>query len=131
MDQSQDRGIVTWLERGTLILLVAYLLIHSIPRAWGTLNTDFPNYYLTARLANEGHDTARVYEWVWLQRAKDHRAIDDPVIGLIPLTSFSALMVWPLAHLAPLQAKHVWILVNLALLFPLCWMLRSMTGLSY
>jgi len=30
-----------------------------------------------------------------------------------------------------LAAKHVWMLVNLALLVPLCWLLRSLTGLSY
>jgi hypothetical protein len=131
MNQSQDRGIVRWLERGALILLVSYLCIHTMPKAWSTLNTDFPNYHLTARLAHEKYDTARAYEWVWLQRAKDHRAIDDRVIGLIPITPFSTLMVWPLTSLAPLQAKHVWMLVNLALLVPLCWMLRSMTGLSY
>jgi hypothetical protein len=131
MTQSQDRAVVRWLERGALILLVSYLCIHTMPRAWHTLNTDFPNYYLTARLAHEKYDTARAYEWVWLERAKDHRAIDDRVIGLIPITPFSTLMVWPLTGLAPLQAKHVWMLVNLALLVPLCWMLRRMTGLSF
>jgi len=131
MSQSQDRAIVRWLERGALVLLVCYLCIHTMPRAWHTLNTDFPNYYLTARLAHEKYDTARAYEWVWLERAKDHRGIDDRVIGLIPITPFSTLMVWPLTGLAPLEAKHVWMLVNLALLVPLCWMLRAMTGLSY
>ena len=44
---------------------------------------------------------------------------------------FSTLFVWPLTGLAPLAAKHVWLLLNLALLVPLCWLLRSMTGLSY
>ncbi len=131
MTQSQDRAVVRWLERGALILLVSYLCIHTMPRAWHTLNTDFPNYYLTARLAHEKYDTARAYEWVWLEREKDHRGIDDRVIGLIPITPFSTLMVWPLTGLAPLQAKHVWMLVNLALLVSLCWMLRAITGLSY
>ncbi len=131
MSGLQDRGLVHWLERCALILFVAYLCIHTMPRAWGKLNTDFPNYYLTARLAHERYDTARVYEWVWLQREKDHRSVDDRIIGLIPVTPFSTLVMWPLTGLAPLAAKHVWMLVNLALLVPLCWMLRSMTGLSY
>jgi hypothetical protein len=131
MSELRDRGPVHWLERSVLILLLFYLCIHTIPRAWGKLNTDFPNYYLTARLAHEGYDTAHVYEWVWLQREKDHRAVDDRVIGLIPITPFSTLVMWPLNELAPLTAKHAWLLVNLAFLVPLCWMLRSMTGLSY
>jgi hypothetical protein len=131
MSGLEDRGIVHWLERGTLILFISYLCIHTMPRAWGKLNTDFPNYYLTARLVHERYDTARVYEWVWLEREKDHRAVDDRIIGLIPITPFSTLVMWPLTGLAPLAAKHLWILLNLGLLVPLCWMLRSITGLSY
>ncbi len=114
-----------------LLVSLVYLCVHTMPRAWGKLNTDFPNYYLSARIAHEGFDTARLYEWTWLQREKDHRALDARLIGLIPITPFSTLVMWPLTELTPLTAKHVWLLVNLALLVPLCWMLRSMTGLSY
>jgi hypothetical protein len=86
---------------------------------------------MSARLAREGFDTSRMYEWVWLQREKDHRAVDVNVIGLLPITPISTLFMWPLTQLPPLAAKHVWILVNLALLAPLCWLLHSMTGLPY
>src|ERR1700691_5902313 len=127
----QDHPVVSWLERGVLLLALLYLGVHTMPRAWGKLNTDFPNYYLSARIAHEGSDTARLYEWVWLQREKDHRALDARLIGLVPITPFSTLVMWPLTGLAPLTAKHVWLLVNLALLVPLCWLLRSLTGLSY
>jgi hypothetical protein len=47
----EDHHIVIWLERGVLFLLVLYLGVHTMPRAWGKLNTDFPNYYMSARLA--------------------------------------------------------------------------------
>jgi len=57
--------------------------------------------------------------------------VDDRVIGLLPITPFSTLAVWPIAELKPLTAKHVWIVFNLALLVPLAWMLRRMTRLSY
>jgi hypothetical protein len=70
-----------------------------------SLITDFPNYYLSARLAHEGYDTSRMYEWDWLQREKDHRAIDIRVIGLAPITPFSTLVMWPLTGIAPLAAK--------------------------
>lgn len=123
--------IVSWLERGLLTLLALYLLLHAMPRAWGTLNTDFPNYYTPARLVHEGYDATRAYEWVWIQREKDHRAIDDRLIGLIPITPFSTLTMLPVSGLQPLAAKHCWLLANLALLVPLVWMLRSMTGLTY
>jgi hypothetical protein len=72
-----------------------------------------------------------MYEWTWIEREKDHRAIDIRVIGLLPITPFSTLAVWPLAHFAPLVAKHAWILLNLAFLIPIGWMLQSMTGFGY
>jgi hypothetical protein len=126
-----DHRIVRWLERGALFVLILYLCAHTLPRAWGKLNSDFPNYYMTARLVHEGYDTGRLYEWNWIQREKDHRAVDQRLVGLIPITPFSTLVMWPVAGLQPLAAKHAWILINLALLVPLCWMLRSMTGLTY
>jgi hypothetical protein len=126
-----DRRLIIWSERGALLLLVVYLFIHTMPRAWMRLNTDFPNYYLSARLARESVDTSREYEWIWLQREKDHRGIEAGVIGLVPITPFSTLVMWPLAILPALTAKHLWILANLAFLVPLCWLLRSMTGLAY
>ena len=102
-----------------------------MPRAWRSLITDFPNYYITARLVHEGYDTSRMYEWTWLQREKDHRGVNVRVIGLAPITPFSTLVMWPLAELTPLAAKHVWIVLNLALLVPLSWLLHSMTQLTY
>jgi len=38
--------------------------------------------------------------------------------------------MWPLTTLPPLTAKHVWLVVNLALLVALAFLLRSMTGLT-
>ena len=114
-----------------LCVAVLYLCVHSMPRAWRTLNTDFPNYYMAARLVHEGYDTSRMYEWTWIEREKDHRGVDDRVIGLLPITPFSTLAVWPIAGLKPLTAKHVWIVFNLLLLIPMAWMLRRMTRLSY
>lgn len=126
-----DDRILLWLERGLLLILLLYLGAHTLPRAWGKLNTDFPNYYMSARLAHEGYDTSRMYEWVWLQREKDHRALDVRVIGMLPITPISTLPMWPLTQFPPLTAKRLWLLLNLGLLVPLCWLLRSLTGLSY
>jgi hypothetical protein len=111
-------------------LLGSLLLGYTLPRAWRTLNTDFPNYYLAARLVREGVDPSRAYEWIWLQREKDHRKIDQPVVGLVPITPFSTLAMWPIAGLPPLAAKHAWLIFNLVLLFPIVWLMRSVTGLS-
>ena len=131
MDILRDQRTLSWIERVALLVAVAYLGLHTVPRAWTKLNTDFPNYYLTARLAHEGYDTSRVYEWIWLQREKDHRSLDIPAVGMIPITPFSTLVMWPLTALPALAAKHVWMIANLALLVPLCWLIHSLTGFSY
>ncbi len=122
---------LSWIEWVVLSVGIAYLGLHAVPRAWVKLNTDFPNYYLTARLAREGFDTSRVYEWIWVQREKDHRALDIPAVGMIPITPFSTLAYWPLTALPALAAKHAWIIANLVLLIPLCWFIHSLTGLFY
>jgi hypothetical protein len=122
---------VRWAERAALLVLGLFLFIHTMPRAWKGQVTDFPNYYLAAQLAHEGVDTSRMYEWNWLEREKDHRDIPIRVIGLVPITPFSTLFMWPLTALKPLAAKRVWIILSLALLVPIGWILRAMTGLSY
>jgi len=113
------------------LLLLLYIGLHTLPRAWRSLITDFPNYYLAAQLAREGDDTSRMYEWTWIERQKDHHAIDVRVIGLAPITPFSTLVIWPLTGLSPLAAKQAWIVTNLLLLLPLAWFLQSMVGLGY
>ena len=117
-------------EGAGFILLGLYLVGYTLPRAWNTLNTDFPNYYLAARLTREGVDPSRAYEWIWLQREKDHRNIDQRIVGLVPITPFSTLAMWPLTRLSPLAAKHAWLIFNLVLLFPIAWLMRAVSGLS-
>lgn len=129
--QPEQSRFGRWVERAVLLALVLYIGIHTLPRAWKSLVTDFPSYYIAAELAHQGYDTSRMYEWQWLEREKDRQAIPIRVIGLVPITPFSTLFISPLTPLKPLSAKRVWILLNLALLIPIAWMLRSMTGINY
>ena len=108
-------------------LMLGYFGLQTLPAAWKTLNTDFSNYYLTARLAREKNDTSRIYEWIWLQRQKDHRDIDQRIISLVPITPFSTLTVWPVAAMPPLAAKHRWLVVNMAMVVAIVVLLRSLT----
>ena len=119
-----------------LAIFSALLGLHTLPRAWRTLNTDFPNYYLTAQLGRTRYDTAQAYDWRWLQREKDDRAsvlhskrfaIDQLVVGLAPITPFSTLFLWPLTRLPPLTAKHLWLLFQLAFLLPVALILKNLS----
>ena len=108
-----------------------YLCGRTLPRSWQSLNTDFPNYYLTARLLREGYNTDRLYEWIWIQRQKDHLGIEQPVVGYAPNTPFTSLAVLPLTYAAPLTAKRVWIILSLLLLGIVAALLHSLTGLLW
>ena len=131
IDRTRFVEIAEWLF---LLIALAYLGGRTLPRAWERLNTDFPNYYITARLLREGYDTSRIYEWIWIQRQKDHLGItraDQPVVGFVPHTPFSALAVWPLTYWAPLTAKRLWITISLALLTLVAVLLHSLAAMNW
>ena len=119
-----------WGENLLLVGLVALFLWRGFVPAWQTLNTDFPNYYLAARLDRQHYPLDRVYDWIWFQRQKDHAQIPQPLISYIPLSLFSALVVEPVSGLPPLVAKRCWLLFNLALLLAVGALLRELTILS-
>ena len=53
------------LERTLVCVLVALFVWRGLIPAWRSLNTDFPNYYLAAKLLRGGYPLERVYDWVW------------------------------------------------------------------
>jgi hypothetical protein len=114
-----------------VVLLATQMGVRTFPKAWHTLNTDFPNYYLTARLVHERYDTSRIYDWVWFQRQKDHRDIDQRMVGMSRLTPFSALVIYPLTSQPALIAKHRWLIFNVGLLVATLSILQSLTGFPW
>jgi hypothetical protein len=104
------------IEAVVCLALALLLFVKGIIPAWRVLNTDFPNYYLVARLVHEGYSLDRIYDWVWLQRIKDHWNIAQPLVGFAGLTPFSALPILPLAAFSALTAKRIWIIANLCFL---------------
>jgi len=120
-----------WLEWALLALALGLFVWRGLLPAWKLLLTDFPNYYLGGRLFRDGYPLDRLYDWEWLQRAKDHAGLDQPLVGFVPLTLFSGLLIAPLTSLPVLAAKHCWLVFNLALLPAVAWLLRAITGLPF
>lgn len=112
-----------------MILILLFVTKAFIP-AWRHLNSDFPNSYLAARLFREGYPIEKDYEWAWFQRQKDHRGIDQQLVGFIPQTPPSALVLLPWCALPPLQAKQRWLLVNLGFLMLIAVLLTVITKLG-
>jgi hypothetical protein len=120
-----------WSERVLLVALLLLFVTKGFIPAWRHLNTDFPNYYLGARLYHQGYPIERVYEWTWFQRQKDHLGIDQRLVGFIPLTLPSILPVMPWCSLPPLQAKHFWLLMNVLFLMATGLLLKASTTLNF
>jgi hypothetical protein len=111
-------------------LLITLFVVKGLVPGWRKLNTDFPNYYLAASLHHRGIPLDHAYDWVWFQRQKDHAGIDWGVVGYVPLSPFSALVLEPFVALPPLAAKHAWLSVNVVLLAATIGLLRAMTRVS-
>jgi Glycosyltransferase family 87/WD40-like Beta Propeller Repeat len=125
---------IRWVRIGEwmlLLFLATQMGVRTLPKAWHTLNTDFPNYYLTASLVHEQYDTSRIYDWVWFQRQKDHRDIDQRVVGMVPITPPSTLIMYPLTSLPALTAKRCWLILNVGMLIATLSILRRLTGILW
>ncbi len=129
--RARKSQIWAWAEHLLLLVLIVAFAFKGIVPAWRHLNSDFPNYYLVARLYRAGYPLERVYDWTWLQRQKDHQGIDRGLVSFIPSTLLSALAVAPWSSLPPLEAKHQWLILNLVLLLLTAVLLVRITNLGW
>ncbi|MBZ5630987.1 MAG: glycosyltransferase 87 family protein [Acidobacteriia bacterium] len=127
----RHRSFRRWLEYLLLIAVAGLFLQRGFFPGWRTLNTDFPDYYLAARLYRDGYSLDRVYEWQWLQRQKNRLGLDQALVGYAPNPPLCFMAVLPLAGLPALAAKRCWLVLNLFLLAAVITLLRSMTRLHW
>jgi len=120
-----------WIERLLAAALVLTFVVSGLLPAWKSLNTDFPNYYLAAKLFRSGYPFERVYDWVWFQRQKDLLGIDQPIVGTVLLTPPSLVLLSPWSSLPPLRAKRQWLVVNVAFLLATILLLKLITCLMW
>ncbi len=127
------------LRRSATVLLLEYLLLSAlvglfvwralIP-SWSFIQSDFPNYYLAARLYHQGYSLDRVYEWTWFQRQKDHAGLENRLATYVPVTLPSIVPVLPFSSLPLLTAKRCWMVIDLILLGLAGIFLDLLTGLG-
>ena len=123
-------SVLPWLEIACSVALAALLLWKGILPGWRVLNTDFPNYYLVARLLREGYGLDRIYDWIWLERIKDHWGLDQALVGFAGLTPFSALPVVPFSIFSAIVAKRLWMLASVLFLGLSVELLSRVTALT-
>jgi hypothetical protein len=124
------RKLSPHIEVLALTSLLMLFVFKSLIPAWISLRSDFPNYYIVARLLREHYSMDRIYEWIWFQRVKDHWLVPQPLVGFVGLTPFSALPLVPLTWLDALEAKRVWLAVNLGVLAATLYGMQRITSLG-
>src|SRR5580692_2099281 len=118
-------------ESFVLAGLLAVFVGRSVLPAWRTLNSEFPNYYLAAALYHRRIPLDRIYEWTWFQRQNDHLQVRDGLVSFAPNPPTLILSLVPFTTLQPLEAKRVWLVLNLVVLVLCLWILRRVTSLNW
>jgi Glycosyltransferase family 87 len=121
---------VTLIERCLAAFALLFFLASAFRGGWRDLNTDFPNYYTAAVLVRQGQPLHNYYDWTWFQRQMGYAGVDHQLGNYNPHTPLTMLPLIPLTRLAPLPAKHVWLICNLFFLSITVWLLSSMTRIS-
>ena len=109
-----------------VLLLVGRLGWMYLLPAWSVIETDFPNYYTAAWLVLEDKPLVDLYDPVWFDRERLRAGITEHVALFNYFTPFSALLMVPVAALAPLAAKQAWIVVSLGALLGAVLIVRKL-----
>ena len=114
------------------ILLSASRLIflYVIP-SWQTIVTDFPNYYVSAWAVRHGEPLTELYNPLWFERAKRRAGIERPAALFNYFPPMNAMIMWPLATLAPIAAKRAWTVVNIIALMVVIHLAAKVSGLEW
>jgi Glycosyltransferase family 87 len=123
--------IIGVVETVLLVFLAGLTAWKALLPGWRVLNTDFPNYYVAARLMRSHYCLDRLYDWIWFQRVSAEFGVTHQLAGFLGLTPFSALPLIPFSWLPVLEAKRIWLVCNVALLAATVHFLSRQCGLGY
>ncbi|MGD0297908.1 MAG: glycosyltransferase 87 family protein [Bryobacteraceae bacterium] len=118
-----------WLLWIAAFAAIVFLLIPPLYHGWTHVETDFPNYYTAARMFRQHLPLRDLYDWTSFQRQINYAGWGLQLGGYIPHTPLTALPIVPLAGLAPMDAKRVWLVFSLIFLAAAIWILARMTHL--
>lgn len=105
--------------RSAKLILFIVLLVHLVWRgilpALTKIDSDFPNYYVSAKLVLKGGEVDRLYDDDWFQQQIYLEGINQ--LGKFsPFPPVTAFVFIPLAWLKPLDALRAWTFFNIVIL---------------
>ena len=116
-----------WMARVLVAAAVCLFLGTAFRAGWTQISTDFPNYYTAAVAARQRKPLRNYYDWTWFARQMNYAGVEQQIGAWTPQTPVTMLPMAAIAGLAPMTAKRVWLVCNLALLAATLWMLARGT----
>lgn len=110
----------------TIALLLFQIYLGIIP-GWKKITSDFPNYYVSAKLLSEQKDLSVLYDNVSFNKQIKNYGIDAP--GQFALYSPpNALVFIPFINFSPLAAKRIWLVINILLIILCGFLIKEITN---
>ncbi|MGC4022298.1 MAG: glycosyltransferase [Cyclobacteriaceae bacterium] len=92
--------------------LSVLLCIKGVRPAWTGINSDFANYYVSAKILLTKEPLEKIYDNDWFQSKIKEYGIDTPG-KFAPFPPITAFVMLPIASLEPLPAQRVFMIINL------------------
>jgi hypothetical protein len=113
----------------TIILFLFQIYFGIIP-GWKKITSDFPNYYVSAKLFSAHKDLSVLYDNnLFNEKIKEYGI--NAAGQFIPYSPPNALVFLPLTSFDPLTAKRVWIFFNVCLIFLCGFLIQRITQWNF
>jgi hypothetical protein len=113
----------------TIILFLFQIYFGIIP-GWEKITSDFPNYYVSAKLFSEHKDLSVLYDNnLFNEKIKEYGI--NAAGQFIPYSPPNALVLLPLVSFDPLTAKRIWIVFNVCLIFLCGFLIQRITQWNF
>ncbi len=131
MASASSNGVVTGILRLGILAAVALFMATSFRTGWTQMATDFPNYYTAAVLVRQGKPLRDYYDWTWFARQMNYAGIENQLGAYTPQTPLTMLPMIGLAGLPPMEAKHVWLALDLIFLTSIVLILARLIAIRW
>ncbi len=108
-------------------LFLIFIFLPSLKK----INTDFPNYYVSANMLLDGKDMVTAYDNVKFNKEVLLYGIENQFASFVPYPPVNALILLPFARLNPLTAKSFWNILNLFFFLLCIYFISKITGLNF
>lgn len=109
--------------------LAALVVARGVMPALSAIQSDFPNYFTSAKIVADGGDTARLYDDAWFQEQMREYGVGEHFTGKFsPFPPATALLLVPLTSLSALDALRVLTALSVACLLAAIVLLARILG---